>query len=138
MGKFDRRVHRQRLGAAVMMQSKSPDQSGYEGGRDGRRDGGIHEKSPIGRGEMSPRLSEDSAAVHYRMMSAVQAATSCRTPRLEDFIKASWTPLRPHHHVPGEPRRPQGLGEARELAEQRTGLARVDDLLDPELLGRAE
>ena len=35
-------------------------------------------------------------------------------------------------------RRAQRLGEAREFAQQRASLARVDDLLDPELLGGAK
>src|ERR1700688_4506288 len=47
-------------------------------------------------------------------------------------------PLRPDRHVRDKPRRAQRLGEARELAEQRTGFSGIDDLLDPELLGRAE
>ena len=35
-------------------------------------------------------------------------------------------------------RRAHRLGQPREIAQQRAGLARIDDLLDPELFGRAE
>src|SRR5690349_11282533 len=46
--------------------------------------------------------------------------------------------LRPDRHVLRWPGFAQGLGQPRELAQQRPRLAGIDDLLDPELFGRAE
>src|SRR5215813_1208419 len=98
---------------------------------------------PRGR-DVTPRLSRDSAATHYSLMSRDKDGDISPQGRCSIFHRrvtqaaSSLRELRPYRHVFGEPRRPQRLGETREFAEQRTGLAGVDDLLDPELFGGTE
>src|SRR4051794_1441638 len=79
---------------------------------------------------------------YQRMVDSSQrfVTASCRSTWIKSHSPAALPrrSSRPCRHRARRSGCAQRLCEPRELAEQRAGLARIDDLLDPELLGRTK
>src|SRR6202034_2085045 len=103
-----------------------------------RRNRGVW-RGPVayGAAELFARVLCGRRALHHRGIAHACDLAAAET-KTGSSVKLPVPALRSDRHVAARTRRAQRLGQPGEFAQQRTGLARIDDLLDPEFLSRAE
>ena len=81
---------------------------------------------------------EERASRASRRMAAGEIGASWFETREDALLTMRDEQLRPRRHVARRPDAADRLRQTREFAQQRTRLAGIDDLLDPEFLGRTK